>query len=328
MENKPICYVPERVIPEIMSGVPSFLGLPVIENDEDLKKADFVFGGVPWEGVNTYGGFTGCEVSPKRIREASTRYGAYLPEFDIDAFDHFKGGDIGDMMVQNGNEEFSFQAMRDGINRILKHDKMPILFGGDHSISYPLISEFAKKYNGNIGIIQFDAHLDNMETYGGEQYARCSPFYNLYNDENIDASKLVHFGIHGPRNHPDGLKTAKKAGASVITGLEIKQKGLQESIQKAIDIASDGTEAVYVSVCSDVLDVAFNPAGPPDMMGLTTFELGMALHEVGKQANVRGMDFVELYPGQDPNNVSGHVATWMTIYLLSGLAVKKVEKES
>lgn len=222
MENKPICYVPEREIPEVMSGVPSFLGLPVIKEDADIAKADFVFGGVPWEGVNTYGGFTGCEVSPKRIREASTRYGAYLPEFDIDVFDHFVGADIGDFAMRNGDEEFSFNSMREGIKRILDHDKMPVLFGGDHSISYPLISEFAKKYNGKIGVIHFDAHMDNMEHYGGEKYARCSPFYNLYGDANVDPKNLVHYGIHGPRNNPAGLKTARDAGATVITGLEVK----------------------------------------------------------------------------------------------------------
>jgi len=322
MKNKPICYVPDRVIPEIMSGVPSFLGLPPIRDKETLAETDIVFQGVPWEGVATYGGFTQTEVSPKRIREASTRYGGYLPDFDIDVFDHFVGGDIGDIPIQNGNEDFSFEEMRKGIRKILDNDKMPITFGGDHSISYPLISEFAKKYNGNIGIIQFDAHLDNMPSYGDELYARCSPFYNLYGDENVDPTKLVHFGIRGPRNHPDGLKTAK---ANVITGLEIKKNGIMESIKKAIEIAGDGTDAIYVSVCSDVLDVANNPAGPPDPCGLTSFELAMALHECGK-ANARGMDIVEFYPPQDPNNTSSHVATWMVIYLLAGMAVKKVKE--
>ena len=74
----------------------------------------------------------------------------------------------------------------------------------------------------------------------------------------------------------------------------------------------------HFTVCSDILDIANNPAGPPDPCGMTTYELAMMLHECGK-AGVSAFDFVELYPGKDPSNTSGHVATWMSIYLLVGL---------
>ena len=42
MKNKPICYVPGREIPEVFSGVPSFLGLPKINSEADLKDYDLV----------------------------------------------------------------------------------------------------------------------------------------------------------------------------------------------------------------------------------------------------------------------------------------------
>lgn len=323
MENKPICYVPGREIPEVFSGVPCFLGLPKINDEKDLENSDIVFMGVPWEGVCTYGGYSGCELSTKNIRQASIRYGGYLPDYDLDVFDHFTGGDLGDCPVQNGNYEFSFNSMRQYIKKILDKDKLPIIFGGDHSISYPLISEFAKKYNGNIGVIHFDAHMDNMNNFGEEKFARCSPFHRLYEDDNVNPEKIVHFGIRGPRNNPAGLKAARENGATVISGMEIKLNGILPSIKKAIEIAGKDTDAIYVTVCSDILDIANNPAGPPDFCGLTTYELAAALHECGK-AGAKAMDFVELYPGQDPNNVSGHVATWMSIYFLAGVTKNKL----
>lgn len=64
----------------------------------------------------------------------------------------------------------------------------------------------------------------------------------------------------------------KEVASHVISGLEIKTEGIVKSVQKAIDIARKDVDAVYVSVCSEVLDVSFNPAGPPDMCGLTSFE--------------------------------------------------------
>lgn len=326
MKNKPICYIPGREIPEVFSGVPSFLGLPVIKTEIDLKNSDIVFMGVPWEGVCTYGGFTGCELSTKNIRKASVRYGGYLPDYDLDVFDYFTGGDIGDCPIQNGNYDFSFDSIRENYKKILKEDKITVVFGGDHSISYPLISEFAKKHNGNIGIIHFDAHMDNMPSYGEEKYARCSPFYRLYEDENVNPKNMVHFGIRGPRNNPSALKSAARNGATVIGGMEIKLNGILPSIKKAIEIASKETDAIYISVCSDILDIANNPAGPPDFCGLTTYELAAALHECGK-AGATALDFVELYPTQDPNNISGHVATWMSIYFLAGVTKHKFNIE-
>lgn len=324
MENKPICYVPGRKIPELYSGTPTFLGLPKISDEETLKNSDIVIMGVPWEGVCTYGNYSQCELATKTIREASVRYGGFLPEFDIDVFDHFTGGDFGDTAVQNGNYDLTFDNIRNKYSQILEAKKFPVVFGGDHSISYPLISEFAKAHKGRVGVIHFDAHMDNMDSFGEEKYARCSPFHRLYEDENIDPTKMVHVGIRGPRNNPSGLKEAKKYGATVITGMEIKMKGYIESIKKAIEIAKNDTDAVYITICSDILDIANNPGGPPDPCGLTTFELAMMLYECGK-AGVDGFDYVEIYPGKDPHGTSSHTAVWMTIYLLAGLAERKAK---
>ncbi len=319
MQNKPVCYVPSRVIPEVFSGVPSFLGLPVVKNKAELKDYNFVIMGAPWEGVCTYGGFTGVENATKTIRKCSERYGGYLPEFDFDIFDHFTGADYGDAAVKNGDTEFTFESVRNYMRDIMDADAVPIVFGGDHSLSYPLIEAFAEKYDGNIGIIHFDAHMDNMDTFGEAKYGRCSPFHRLYDVKGFNPKNLVSVGIRGPRNHFGAIKEAKKYGASVITSFDVKRDGALESIKKAISIASEGTKAFYVTVCSDALDIAFNPGGPADLCGLTSFDLAIMLHECGL-AGAKGFDFMEVYPPDDLHNISSHGVCWMTIYMMSGMA--------
>ena len=326
MKNKPICYVPGRETPEIYSGVPSFLGLPVIESEEDLKNSDIVFMGVPFENVCTWGKYSNVELGTKVIRDASLRYGGYLPDYDLDVFDHFSGADFGDCATKMGDYDFTTEQMLGMYQQILDNDKFPVVFGGDHSISYPLIREFARKHNGKIGVIHFDAHMDNMFIHGEDKYARCSPFARLYEEEVINPKNMVHFGIRGPRNNPSGLKAAKLAGATTITAMEVATNGLLESIKKAIEIASKDVDAIYVTVCSDIVDVANNPAGPPDHCGLSSRELAIILHECGK-AGAKAFDFVELYPTNDPNNVSGHLACWMTIYFLAGVTKYKLASE-
>lgn len=321
MKNKPTIYGKGTIPEEIYGGVPTFMGLPKVSSKDELENYDLAIMGVPWEGGCTYGGFSTCTISPKTIREKSIRYVGYLPDYDIDTFDYLCGCDYGDSEVFNGSYENSFRAMQKKMGEILDAKAMPIIYGGDHSISYPLIAELAKRHPKKVGIIHFDAHMDNMPSFGDDLYSRCSPFHRIYEDENIDPSKIVHFGIRGPRNHPKEGASAKEYGANVITCIEIKKNGYEKSIQKALEIAKKDTEVLYVTVCSDVLDAACNPEGPQDPCGINTFELAMMLNECG-YAGTDVFDFVEIQPTGYGSNLSAHNACWMTLYLLNGKARK------
>ena len=213
-------------------------------------------------------------------------------------------------------------GLEERISQIEDADALPITFGGDHGIAYPIISEIAKRHPKRVGVLHIDAHLDNYSAFGDDEYSRCSPFYQLYNDPNMDSTKIVHIGIRGPRNHKEEFANAKKYGATVILAREIKENGWKESIRKAIEIASKDTDLMYITVCSDCLDAASMPQGPQDMCGLTSYELCMMLHEAGL-AGAKGMDFVEIYPDTLSYQTAAHDACWATLYYLNGLAERK-----
>lgn len=320
--SKPTIYDPNFLPNMIYSGVPSFLNLSVIEKKEELKDVDVAILGVPWEGGCTIGGYSSCTEGPKSIRSASIRYTGYLPDFDLDAFEYLKAADYGDCPVQNGNYDFTFAQIREKYGDIVDAGAIPVVFGGDHGIAYPMISEMAKRHPGKVGVLHFDAHLDNYDEFGDDPYSRCSPFFRLYNDPNMDPAKMVHIGIRGPRNHRKERENAKKYGATVIPCMEIKRDGWEKAIHKAIDIASDGTDLLYVTICADSLDAAYMPQGPQDMAGLTSFELLMMVHEAGL-AGARSMDFVEIYPENGTLQTASHVGCWAALYFLNGVAQRK-----
>ena len=323
MKNrKPTIYDPNFLPTNIYSGVPTFLNLPVLENKQDLAQMDVAVMGVPWEGGCTIGGYSSCTDGPKSIRSASIRYTGYLPDFDLDCFSQLKAGDYGDIAVQNGNYEFTFGEIRKKVGEIYDAGAVPIILGGDHGIAYPTISELAKRHPGKVGVLHFDAHLDNYSNFGDDPYSRCSPFYQLYNDPNMDPTKIVHIGIRGPRNHQEEFNNAKKYGANVILCREIKKNGWEASIKKAIELASKDTEVMYVTICADSLDAAFMPQGPQDMGGLTSFELLMMVHEAGL-AGARAMDFVEIYPDAYSLQPASHVGCWLALYFLNGVAERR-----
>ena len=320
--SKPTIDDPNFLPTNIYSGVPTFLNLPVLENKQDLAQMDVAVMGVPWEGGCTIGGYSSCTDGPKSIRSASIRFTGYLPDFDLDCFSQLKAGDYGDIAVQNGNYEFTFGEIRKKVGEIYDAGAVPIILGGDHGIAYPTISELAKRHPGKVGVLHFDAHLDNYSNFGDDPYSRCSPFYQLYNDPNMDPTKIVHIGIRGPRNHQEEFNNAKKYGANVILCREIKKNGWEASIKKAIELASKDTEVVYVTICADSLDAAFMPQGPQDMGGLTSFELLMMVHEAGL-AGARALDFVEIYPDAYSLQPASHVGCWLALYFLNGVAERR-----
>ena len=324
--SKPTIYDPNFLPTNIYSGVPTFLNLPVLENKQDLAQMDVAVMGVPWEGGCTIGGYSSCTDGPKSIRSASIRYTGYLPDFDLDCFSQLKAGDYGDIAVQNGKYEFTFGEIRKKVGEIYDAGAVPIILGGDHGIAYPTISELAKRHPGKVGVLHFDAHLDNYSNFGDDPYSRCSPFYQLYNDPNMDPTKIVHIGIRGPRNHQEEFNNAKKYGANVILCREIKKNGWEASIKKAIELASKDTEVMYVTICADSLDAAFMPQGPQDMGGLTSFELLMMVHEAGL-AGARALDFVEIYPDAYSLQPASHVGCWLALYFLNGVAERRKNGE-
>ncbi|HAM93199.1 MAG TPA: arginase [Phascolarctobacterium succinatutens] len=254
-------------------------------------------------------------------------YTGYLPDFDIDSFEHLTDGDYGDVAVQNGNYEFTFAQIRERYGELLDAKCVPIVLGGDHGIAYPLISEMAKRHPKKVGVLHFDAHLDNYDNFGDDKYSRCSPFFQLYNDPNMDATKIAHIGIRGPRNHQQEYRNARKYGATVIPCREIKEEGWKAAIKKALAVVSKDTEVIYITICADSLDAAYMPQGPQDMGGLTSYELLSMVHEAAL-AGACSLDFVEIYPENGTLQTASHVGCWLALYFLNGVAERRMKLEN
>lgn len=318
--KSPMDPASRKNLPVMFGGLPTMLGGSPLDLGAPGSGPDIVFLGVPWEGTLTWGGFSGCELATKTIRQASARYGAYLPEYDLDAAAHLTWADGGDVAIVPGDPSATMAAIRTAVARVYARGAIPFLFGGDHSYTPEAVAALAQSTRGKVGVIHLDAHLDNMDEYDGDSFARCSPLYRILHQEGVRPESVVHFGIRGPRNSPYQAALAREAGARVMTMKEIRDKGLSSALEEAIGLARQGTEAVFLTICSDILDAAHNPGGPPDFGGLTSHELFQVVHQTAR-AGLAGMDMVEVYPLQDPHNRSSHLAVWTFVQALVGLAL-------
>jgi agmatinase len=284
---------------------------------------DAVVFGIPWEGTITWGTWSGCELGPKVMRHMSVRYSGYLPEFGIDVWEHLRIGDYGDCEVTSQNVTATFASAERMARQVLAAGARPLVLGGDHSVPIPVVKALAECNAGKrIGVIQYDAHYDNKEHHEGEKLARNCPMSRIAETPGVVPTKIAQIGIRGPRNARWGEEYARKSGSTVFTSLDIHRLGIEEVTRRAIEVAHDGTDLVYVTVDSDILDQAHNPGGPPDLGGITSLELLISLFEVGK-AGFAGADVVEVYPPKDHGNASSHAMVWAMLYLLGGLACRR-----
>lgn len=307
------------MVSKLYGNTPCFLNAKNISKSKDFSEIDAVVYGVPWEGAVTWGDYTGCELGPKVIRLCSARYSGYLPELNhIDVFEHLKLGDAGDVDIVPADVEETMRRIENFADTLWKSGKFIIGFGGDHGITYPIVKALTKQ-NKRVGIIHLDAHYDNLPSFNGDKFARCSPFARLYEEDGVRNESIIHTGIHGPRNQPQAGSNAKAAGAVTITINDIREHhNIRDLAEEIYQLASKDVDCVYLSICSDVLDFAFNPGGPVDGNGLTSYELVTLVHEFCKKGII-GMDFVEVYPQQDPNQFSAHFVTTVVLYALAGV---------
>src|SRR5438045_7883176 len=68
----------------------------------------------------------------------------------------------------------------------------PISLGGDHSITYPIVRAFARKFN-NLSVLHFDAHPDIYDSYQGNRNSHASPFARIMEQRLV--KRLVQVGI-------------------------------------------------------------------------------------------------------------------------------------
>jgi len=321
-KNVPMIQNRKILLPTVYGDTPSFLGGHVLDLQNLPKGYDVIVAGVPWEGTVTWGTFSGCELAPRSIRHASARYGGYLPEYGIDLFDYLKLGDVGDISVDPNNPGKTMSRVFDMAKAIYKVGSIPFTLGGDHSFTPDIVNALGDRTPGKVGLIHFDAHFDNLKNFGPDEFPRCGPIYRISRLAKVRNQSVVHIGIRGPRNSKAQHEFAKKMGATIFDMNQIRALGIRQVMEDAIKIAKHGTDSVYVTICSDCVDIAYNAGGPIDFNGLHPEELFYSLFKLGEEG-LAGLDFVEVYPLSDPRSVSSHLAAWALIHALAGMGMRK-----
>lgn len=240
--------------------------------------------GIGFDSCSSY--LRGAGAAPPKIREALGRSASNnWTETGVDLGVDGVYRDAGDLAFEDQDALATIEA---GISKLLEQGARPVSLGGDHSITYPVVKAFGRKY-GELTILHFDAHPDLYDEFEGNRLSHACPFARIM--EAGLAKRLVQVGIRTMGQHQ--REQAQRFGVEVV-----EMRALP-----AYDRFKAGP--VYISFDMDVLDPAFAPGvSHREPGGMSVREAIAHLHAI--EGDIVGADIVEYNPVQD---VAGMTAT-------------------
>jgi len=233
--------------------------------------------------------------------------------------------DAGDVGIVYTDLQATIERIRTVLNHLLRTSAIPVVIGGDHLITYPCLQALMDVIPGHLGVINFDSHFDLRLSHGGE-ISSGTPFRLALERSNgkIRPHNLVEIGPHGFHTQRVYRQFIEQQGIRLITAQEVHRRGMSEVLKEAIDWATDGVEALYVSLDIDALDCAWAPGtGNPTPGGLTGAQILEAVAILGRHPLTRVFDVVEISPPLDVANLTVIMGREIIMNFLGGLALRK-----
>ena len=292
----------------------TFMRLP---HQTDLAGVDVAILGVPFDSGTSYR--PGARLGPREIRAQSSLIRPYSFFQKISPFEALTIVDAGDVDAPPVGIEPAYAAIEAGVARILAAGAIPLVAGGDHSISLPVLRAVARTH-GPLALVQFDAHIDTWGDYFGGPYFHGSPFRRAIDEKIVSPSHYVQVGIRGPMYGEDeDFKYQRDHGVTTIDIGMVKRDGVEATIARVREVVTGAP--LYVTFDIDAVDPAFAPGtGTPEVGGLTSYDA---------QELVRGLaglplvacDLVEVAPPFDgPGQITALLAANLMFEFLCVIA--------
>jgi agmatinase len=293
----------------------TFMRLP---HTTDLTGVDVAIAGVPYDGGASYR--PGSRLGPREIRSQSSLIRTWSYFLKVHPFERLRVVDYGDLDVPPIGIERAFDVIEAGATRIYEAGATPLMVGGDHSISLPLLRAAAKKH-GPLALVQFDSHIDTWDEYFGGRYFHGSPFRRAIEEGLIRKDRFVQVGIRGPMYGEDEFDFHREHGIRVVDIDGVKREGIDWTIDQMREVLEG---PVYLTFDIDSVDPAYAPGtGTPEVGGLTSHEAQRLVRGLAG-LNIVGADLVEVSPLYDgPGQITSLLAANLMFEMLCVIAVRK-----
>lgn len=256
----------------------------------DFERAHFVIASVPVEGTVSYG--AGTANGPQALLAASQQ----VELFDVDEQTEPYRAGIATLPIPPAISSAAegVRIAGEATKKILENGKIPVILGGEHSLTVGALREIAKVH-GDFSILHFDAHGDLRDTYHGDTYSHASALRRCI--ELPEVQELVQVGIRNVSNDPsDGnefdFMQDNKDRIAIYYAKDMPRWDIDAMVNQL-------SERVFITFDVDAFDSSVMPAtGTPEPGGLDWYTTIEILKRVSSRKSIIGMDFVEFAPLQ------------------------------
>lgn len=254
----------------------NFLGL----EQQDIKKSKVFVLPVPYEGTVFHLG--GTKEGPEAIISASR----CIELFDEERKKEIKKTSIFTLPFLSCSKNSPQEAIGDikrAVEKILKWKKFPVILGGEHTITFGVVSAFKKIFKEPFSVLHFDAHSDLREEFEGTKYSHATFARRIVEDLNLE---ICQVGIRAiSQEEFNFLKKTKRVKTFFKRNFDTKE---------ILDFLKGN---VYLTIDLDCLDPSIMPAvGTPEPEGLFFEDILGLTREISKKKRILGLDVVELSP--------------------------------
>jgi agmatinase len=300
------------------TGIASFCKFP-IHTDLETLSADVAIFGVPWdEGV---GYRPGARFGPRSLREYSTRFAFHERGvgkngyWDIERrkryLEKVRLVDCGDQDVLYLKVEETFSAITDSVEKILSVKAFPVILGGDHSVTFPVVRAFRNRKP--LHIIHLDAHLDYNDSIEGVLLANGSPIKRVSELDFVGG--IIQVGMRGIRAREDAYNDSLSRDNKIITVSDFRRTGAERVLSQIPDGGF-----IYITIDIDVLDPSIAPGtSSPEFEGMTYKEIKDLLTGIPSRGKVVGFDVVEVNPLLDAVGLTQSAAVMIILEFIGAV---------
>jgi agmatinase len=259
-----------------------------------IEDARIVVFGIPFEGsVNLR---QGADTGPQSVRVASDSIETYSPALDRD-LDDLAIADVGDCDLGTGSPREQLARARGEIERFWRPQLLPVMLGGDHTATLPVIEVLAPAIP-ELRILQLDAHPDLREQFLGERFNYASAMARVM--DVVAPERVYQVGMRTGAREEYERKAPHLYPAHAVHPVEAVRSLVPELSQYPL----------YVTIDVDVLDPSEAPGtGAPEPCGLRTVEL-IEIIRLLRPCRIIGTDLMEVAQNFDPSGRTAITASW------------------
>ncbi len=297
------------------SGIRTFMRLPHIRT---IAGIDFAIIGVPFDTGASYR--VGARFGPEAIRSASVLLRHHNQVLDVSIFEYCTGVDYGDLPVNPGYIEDSYEKIARALFAVVDRGVIPILLGGDHSITLAELRAVVKKH-GPIALLQFDSHTDTGDKRFGRKYGHGTPFRRAIEEKLLLVNHSIQVGMRGSIYQKDSITAAESLGFEVVTSTQAYEIGIDKLVHRIRERVGDAN--VFLTFDIDFVDPAYAPGtGTPEVGGFTSREALQLIRGL-RGLNLVGFDVVEVLPQYDQAQITAILAANVIYEFISLIALRK-----